>query len=418
MRIILKSCTIVSEDRNQKGKQDILIEDGIITKIAEQIEEDADHIVSRQNLHVSAGWFDAKVNFCDPGNEIKEDINSGLKAAEAGGMTAVGISPNTSPRTSNKSQIEYIKMKGAFSPVAVYPYATLTANMEGENLSEMFDLKAAGAIGFTDVHQTIQGGILYRALLYAKNFDGKVISFPYDNSIFGNGFIHEGKVSVSTGLKAIPSLAESMTIERDLNLVRYTEGSIHFTGISTKEGVELIRKAKAEGISVTADVHVHNLVFTEEDLTAFDSLYKVLPPLRAKKDQEALIAGLKDGTIDFVCSDHTPEDVENKEVEFDHAAFGMIGVQTLFPLLNSVKDLDLVTKAALISTKPRKIFDLPNNAIVEGNFANLTLFDPESELDWNADMLHSKSKNSPLIGKKLKGVVYGIISDGILSIDD
>ena len=418
MKIILKSCTLISPLFKADIQKDILIENGIIERIDSEINEDADHIVELENLHVSAGWFDAKVNFCDPGNEVKEDLFSGLKAAEAGGMTAIALTPNTTPSLSNKSQIGYVKMKGDFSPVTVHAYGTLTEEMKGSNLSEMYDLSNAGAIGFTDVHSPISGGILYRALLYAKNFNGKIISFPLDNSIFGKGYVHEGRLSVMTGLKAIPSLAESMTIERDLNLVRYTEGNIHFTGISTKESVDLIRKAKKEGLAVTADVYVQNLIFTEEDVMGFDSLYKVLPPYRNNLDKEALIEALADGTIDFVCSDHTPEDVENKELEFDQAAFGMIGVQTLFPLLNKIDRLSLSEKISLISTKPRAIFNLPDNSIKVGNKANLTLFNPLLKNVLNSENIYSKSKNTPLIGKELKGSVYGLINEGILSLKE
>lgn len=418
MKIILKSCAIVSPDYAITDRHDVLIENGIIQHIAAAIEtDDADHIITQDDLHISAGWFDAKVNFCDPGNEVKEDLNSGLKAAEAGGMTEVAITPNTTPVIANKSQIEYLKSKSAFSPVKIHPYACLTAAMEGNNLAELYDLSTAGAIGFTDVKNTVSGGIMYRALLYAKNFNGRIISFPLDNSIFGEGIVHEGKASVLTGLKAIPSLAESMLVERDLNLVRYTEGCLHFTGISTKESVALIRQAKAEGLAVTADVYVHNLVYTDENILDFDSVFKVLPPLRGKDDQEALIEGLKDGTIDFVCSDHTPEDLENKDVEFDHAAFGMIGTQTLFPLLNSVTELTLEERITLISQGPRTVFGLPLPAIKIGEVANLTLFSPTASAVITSDNLLSKSKNTPLLNKTVAGKVIGIINKGILSLN-
>ncbi len=418
MKILLKSCTIIDSKNTFTSPQDLLIENGLIVRIAATINEEADHVIERENLHVSSGWFDAKVNFCDPGNEVKEDLFSGLKAAEAGGMTAVGITPNTQPSVSNKSQLEYLKMRGAFSPVDIYPFATLTSDMKGENLSEMYDLSQAGAIGFTDYHKNVSGGIMYRALLYAKNFNGQIISFPLDDSIFGKGYVHEGRVSVLTGLKAIPALAESMTIERDLNLVRYTEGKIHFTGLSTKEGVNLIRIAKHEGLNVTCDVYPQNLVFTQEEVMGFDAAFKLLPPLREEADRKALINGLKDGTIDFVCSDHSPEDIENKEVEFDQAAFGMIGVQTLFPLLNEVAELSLAEKIALISEKPRQIFGLTTNAIAVDNFANLTLFNPSGIINYDELESHSKSANTPLHGKNMKGIIYGLVNNGILSLQE
>jgi dihydroorotase len=416
MRILLKSCTIVAKNGNFEGKQDLLIENGIIEKIQPSINEPADHVIERENLHISAGWFDAKVNFCDPGNEVKEDLFSGLKAAESGGMTGVALTPNTQPTVSNKSQIEYLKMRGAFSPVSVYPYATLTSNMKGENLAELYDLSQAGAIGFTDVHHPVSAGILYRALLYAKNFDGKIISFPLDTTTFGKGYVHEGRLSVLTGLKSIPSMAEIITIERDLNLVRYTDAKLHFTGISTKEGVELIRKAKKEGLQVTADVYILNLIYNQDAVMGFDAAFKVLPPLRAEEDRLALIAGLKDGTLDFVCSDHTPEDLENKEVEFDQAAFGAIGVETLFPLLNSLSELTLAEKIDLISSKPRNVLGIIDNKIEINSLADITLFNPSAEFTYDVVDAHSKSKNTPVHGKQLTGEVYGLISQGILSL--
>lgn len=416
MKIILKSCTIVTADNTFDGKQDILIENGTIIRIAPSIDEAADQIIERENLHVSAGWFDARVSFSDPGHEEKEELSTGLKASELGGMTAVAVMPNTVPTVSNKSQIEYLKMKSAFSPVSVYPYGTLTSEMEGKNLSEMYDMQEAGAIGFTDGHHPVSGGIMYRALLYAKNFGGNVISFPLNNSIFGKGYVHEGKVSVMTGLKAIPSLAESITVERDINLLRYTEAKLHFTGISTKESVELIRNAKAEGLNVTADVYVHNLVYTQEDVMGFDSAYKVLPPYRATEDRDALIAGVKDGTIDFVCSDHSPHDIENKDVEFDQAAFGIIGTQTLYPMLNQIEALTQEEKINLISAKPRSIYGLPDNSICEGDLADLTLFNPDGEFILTKENSASKSANSPILDTPLKGEVYGLISEGILSL--
>jgi dihydroorotase len=345
-------------------------------------------------------------------------LNSGLKLAEAGGMTAVAVSPDTFPKISGKAQVEYVINKSQFSPVNVHPYGSLTDQLAGAALAEMYDMTQAGAIAFTDAEKQVSGGIMYRALLYAKNFNGIIISFPYDASIFGKGMVHEGKVSVLTGLKSIPSLAEYTIVQRDLSILEYTGSRLHFTGISTKESVELIRAAKKQGLQVTADCYIHNLVFTQEDVLGFDSNFKFLPPLRATEDQRALLVGLKDGTLDFVCSDHNPEDVENKEVEFDHAAFGAIGTQVLFSVLNGIKDFSLDEKISLICQNPRKVFQISTAEIAVGKEANLTLFDPELSWTFTKENNASKSANSPLLNKTLKGGVIGIINKGILSITE
>lgn len=417
MKILLKSCTIISPQSEYNGQQkDIFIDSGIISAIGDNLSNEADQVIEHDGLHVSVGWFDARVNFCDPGHEHMEDLESGVKAAELGGFTAVGLVPSTSPVISNKSQVEYVQKRSDYSSVEVHPYGTLTEGMKGENLAEMYEMQQAGAIGFTDDQEFVSAGIMYRAQLYSKNFDGKIVSFPIDYSIFGKGHVHEGKSSIYTGLKSIPAVAEYIVVQRDISLLGYTNAGLHFSGISCKESVDLIRKAKLDGMNVTADVYVHNLIFNEEHLLGFDSFFKVLPPLRSEEDRLALINGLKDGTIDFVCSDHRPQDKEQKDVEFDHAAFGAIGTQTLFSALNTIETLSLEEKIDMISKRPRAVFNKPA-LLKEGEQANLTFFVPNEEWTLSADDIVSKSKNSPLIGKKLKGLVKGSINKGILSLN-
>lgn len=417
MKILLKSCTIVdASSQHHLKKKDILISEQQIEKIADLITEKVDKVIELNNLHVSQGWYDAKVNFQDPGLEYKEDIQSGVRSAELGGMTAVSVTPKTTPAISNKTQIEYVINKASFSAVDIHPYGTLTEGGEGKNIAEYFDMSRAGAVAFTDGPEPVSAGIMYRALLYMKNTNSLVVSFPYDYSIFGKGQVNESKASLLTGLKSIPSISEYLIVERDLSLLEYTNSKIHFSGISTLESVNLIRAAKQKGLNVTADVYAHYLLFNDESVMDFDSNFKVLPPLRTEKDRRALLEGLKDGTIDFICSDHTPEDTEHKDLEFDLANFGMIGTQTLFSAVNTVKELSLSDKIACISSKPRKIMGVLSPSIEEGNRVNMTLFNPEYTYTLEETDLTSLSKNTPLIGKELKGKALGIINKGIISI--
>jgi dihydroorotase len=272
-------------------------------------------------------------------------------------------------------------------------------------MAEMYDMYLSGAKAFTDGNRPVQdAGLMERALLYTKGFNALVFSYPEDTAIAGKAKVNEGEVSTMMGMKGIPSLAEELMVARDLYLAEYTESKIHFSTISTSRSVDLIMEAKQKGVQVTCDVAAHHLVLTDEELKGFDSLYKVKPPLRIQKDVDSLIAGLKDGTIDAIVSQHTPHEIEFKDVEFEVAEYGIIGLQTTFSLALKA-GLTVKQVVEKLAINPRKILGLEVPVIAEGQKANLVVFDIDAEWEYTKDNNRSKSSNSPFIGQQLKGQV-------------
>jgi dihydroorotase len=416
MNALIKSAKIVDNNSEFNGETvDILIEKGLISKIGLDLKNPNEiKEIHFNNLHVSAGWFDMRANFCDPGHEYKEDLNSGLKAAAKGGFTGVMVMPDSEPATSTKSGIQYIINKTKGNIVDALPAGSLSHNCEGKEIAEMYDMHSAGAIAFTDNKKSVsKSSLLNRAMLYSQSFNGLIINFPNDREISNRGQINEGIVSTELGLKGIPALAEELMVSRDIFLAEYCNSKIHLSNITTKKSVQLIKDAKKKGIKITADVNSYHLLFDETELLHFDNHFKVNPPLRTKEDIKALITGLKDGTIDAICSDHTPEDIENKQCEFDHSAFGMINLQTSFSAANTAikNKLDLAEFISKVTSSPRKILGLKKIEITVGEKANLTLFSPTEKWTINKEDIVSKSKNTPFIGKELTGKVYGIINN-------
>lgn len=419
MNALIKSATIINKNSTFNGKVvDILIEKGIIKKIATSIKNTENfQEIKAKDLHVSIGWFDFRTNFCDPGFEYKEDLNSGLKAAAKGGFTGVLVMPSTYPVIDTKSGIEYIINKTKNNIVNAYPAGALSVKCEGNEMAEMYDMHSAGAVAFTDNKKSLNNpGLLTRALLYNQSFNGLVMDFPNDKSLFNNGQINEGITSTRLGLKGIPAIAEELMVIRDLFLAEYCNAAIHLTNITTKKSIQLIKEAKAKGLKVTADTNSYHLLLDETELETFDSNLKVLPPLRTKEDIKALIKGIKEGIIDVVCSDHTPQDIENKQCEFDHAKFGMINLQTSFAAMNTALNgkVDLSEIINTITINPRNILKLDIPKLEVGEMANLTLFSPTTPTTFETTDLVSKSKNTPLVGKKLLGKVYGIVNQNKL----
>ena len=405
MNLLIKSATII--DPNSPFNQqiaDVLIEKGIIKQVAALIETDTE-IFDAEGKYLSPGFFDLNCNIGEPGLETKEDLDSGTAAAAAGGFTGIALMPNTVPPVHSKSEIEYLLNRSKKKLVDVYPLGTISNKREGKDLAEMYDMYLSGAKAFSDGNRPVQdAGLMERALLYAQGFDALVFSYPEDAAIAGKAKVNEGEVSTLLGMKGIPSLAEELIVARDLYLAEYTVSRIHFSTISTIRSVELIREAKRKGLEVTCDVAVHHLVLTDEALSGFDSLYKVKPPLRAQDDVDALLAGLKDGTIDAIVSQHTPHEVEFKDVEFEVAEFGITGLQTAFSLaLKAGLDLSLIIEKMAVN--PRLILNIDVPVVAEGQEANLVILDVEEIWAFNRKNNRSKSYNSPYIGHNLKGKV-------------
>ena len=364
-------------------------------------------VITGEGLCISPGWIDLKANFCDPGFEYKEDIESGMDAARRGGFKTVVLTTSTLPVIDSKSSIEYIRKRATGSDINLLAAACLSEKMEGKQLSEMYDLHQAGAVAFSDDKGNVSTELMSRAIEYAKNFGGLVMSFPFDRSLCQQGQINEGATSVSLGMKGIPNITEDLRIQRDIELLRYNGGRLHFTLISTAKSVDLIRKAKREGLNITCAVAAHQFSFLDEDLQSFDTHLKVLPPFRSKEDRKALLAGLKDGTIDAICSDHSPEDVEHKVREFEDAQFGINGIETAFCAAFTAleKSLSIEEIIAAFTSGPARVLGYVVGTLAEGQPADVTVFSTAESTTFQPSEMMSKSANNPFIGTALRGKI-------------
>src|SRR5690554_4165818 len=408
-KLIIQSAEILFADSAYYRKEaDVVIEGGIITFVGDpgSVSNVSDaKVLAGAGRCLAPGFVDLNANFGEPGLETKEDFASGCATAAAGGFTGVALQPNTQPPLHTRSEISFVKNSTRENLVSVYPIGTITKNREGNELAELYDMTLAGAIAFSDGDRSLQhAGLMGRALLYSKGFGGKIFAFAENKAIAGSAKMNEGNMSTYLGMKGNPNMAEELMVSQYLFLARYNEAPLHLSTISTAGSVNLVRAAKQEGLQVTCDVAAHHLLFTDENLSTFDSNFKVKPPLRSTTDREALLEGLADGTIDAIVSQHSPHEIEFKNVEFEIASYGIAGLQTVLPvLIRAGLSLEMIVEK--LSTGPRSILGLEPNHLAEGKMADLVLINPDELWIFDKSSNRSKANNNPLFNTELKGKV-------------
>lgn len=392
------------------------VKQGLIASIGEEQPVPEGPFLDMQQSCVSVGWMDMQAALMEPGFEHKDDTAHLRKAAAYGGFTDLLVQPNTKPILQYKEGIRTVTEGNARELVRLHPMAAASKNTEGQELTEMADLWQAGALAFGDGQKPLTNpAMVLRALQYASMFGAKLINRPDEPELSKHGQMHEGTQSVFLGMKGIPTLAETMALQRDLGLLAYAGGALHCANLSARESVELVRQAKKQGLAVTCDVAVSHLALTDEALAGFDTSYKTFPPFRTADDRLALWEGVADGTIDTIVSAHLPQDTESKDLEFDLAEPGLLALETFFSVLGAHRP-DFVTLDLLIekiTTAPRKILGLPVPQLKVGAPACLTFFDPADTVHYQKEDFAARSRNTPWLNKTLQGLVKGIYNNQV-----
>jgi len=416
MKTLIKNGTVYLDGKLKKA--DVLINNGIISKVASHIESPADDIFDATNLHVFPGFVDIHAHLRDPGQTYKEDIVSGTRAAAHGGFTTVCAMPNTDPVVDNIAAVDYIQRRAKDLGYAkVMVVGAMTKKSEGLEISEMASMQAGGIVAVSDDGNCVQNAkLMLNCMRYAANFNLPLIIHAEDYNLAGKGQIHSGIVATRLGLSAIPGLAEEVIISRDIMLAEASGARLHIAHISTAKSIQMVREAKANGLPVTCEVTPHHLLLNEEACAGFDPNTKMKPPLRSEKDRRACVDALREGVIDCVATDHAPHADFEKVREFDHTPFGIIGFETAFPALYEGLVLPghvtLQRLVEALTSAPSKLLSLPESAIRKGNPADITIADLNAPTTFDADSILSKSKNTPWLNQTLQGRIVRTYMDG------
>jgi dihydroorotase len=425
MKMIFKGARVIDPARGLDDVRDVLVVNGSIAAVEKNIMISGAGVVDLTGMILTPGLIDLHVHFREPGYEYKEDIESGSRSAAAGGFTTVACMPNTDPPVDNAAMVEYVKSRAArVNLVRILPVGCVSKGLEGRELAEMGDMVGAGAAAFSDDGKPVADSSLMRkALAYASMFDRVIIDHCEEPSLFEGGQVNEGHISTRLGLAGIPASSEEIMVARDTILAKETGARVHIAHVSTKGSVEIIRRAKAEGVKVTCEVTPHHLILTEDAVEGYNTFAKVNPPLRTGEDVEALREGLKDGTIDAIATDHAPHSMDEKDVEFDKAAFGMVGLETALGLiltnLTGPGRLSLNLVLEKMTSGPAGILGLDLGTLKIGSPADFTVIDPSKEWTVDKNRFFSKGRNTPFDGWKLKGkAVMTIVGGRVVYSDD